>query len=127
MPIDYEIERADEHCALVRTTCRGAVDFEQALEHFRALVTDPRRQGRLDVLLDLRSVETLPDREQVREVAEQVGGMLPVVQWRRLAVVAARDVVFGVSRMFEAHSEPYFEETHVFRDLDEAEAWLDRP
>jgi hypothetical protein len=50
------------------------------------------------------------------------------VTWGHLAVVAERDVLFGMSRVFEALTESHFASARVFRRRDEAEAWLgERP
>jgi hypothetical protein len=124
MPITHEIERIDENRVLIRTTCFGPVDFEQVIEHFKTVEADPDRPELIDVLLDLCDVTTLPDRNQVKSVAAEVGRMLPALNWGNLAVVASRDVVFGVSRMFEMLSQSHFDATNVFRTREDAEAWM---
>ncbi len=124
MPISYQIERKGSRHGVVRTTCCGAVTFDQVMEHLATLSADPERPETLDVILDLCDVDTLPDRGQVRAVAEEMGQLPPVVGWGSLAVVAGRDVVFGVSRMFETLSQSTFHATHVFRTRDDAEVWL---
>lgn len=124
MPIRYEIERTGPERGVVRTTCSGVVTFDQVIEHFDELCADPGRPAQLDVLLDLRDIETLPDRSQVRAVADEVAKLPPLGSWGILAVVASRDVVFGVSRMFETLSQSTFRSTHVFRECEDAEAWL---
>ena len=124
MPITYQIERTGPGRGIVRTTCSGVVTFSQVMEHFEVLRADPERPDTLDVLLDLCGVETLPDRGQVRAVAEKMGQLPPRVGWGSLAVVAHRDVVFGVSRMFQTLSQGVFESTHVFRSIEDAETWL---
>ncbi len=40
------------------------------------------------------------------------------------AVVAGEDVVFGLSRMWQAHSDSPSVITSVFRSMDEAEQWI---
>jgi len=42
----------------------------------------------------------------------------------RMAIVASEDIVFGTSRVFQAHLD---ESVSVFRDLDEAREWLLQP
>jgi len=41
-----------------------------------------------------------------------------------LAFVVTKDVSFGLGRMFSTLTEHLPVETGVFRDIDEAEAWL---
>ena len=46
------------------------------------------------------------------------------VQFEDCAIVAPRDALYGVLRVFEIFSEKVFREVLVFRSLPEAEAWL---
>ena len=43
----------------------------------------------------------------------------------RVAIVAAVDVVYGLSRVFEVYRESEDVTVQVFRDLDEAQLWLE--
>ena len=124
MAIDYEIEPGPYGWGIVRTLCSGEVDFAQVLEHFQVLEADPARPDRLDVLLDLTPIESLPDRGQVRGVTQEMASLLPAVGWGCIALVAHSDVGFGVARMLGTLLEEVFEETMVFRVRDEAEQWL---
>jgi len=45
----------------------------------------------------------------------------------RLAIVAGGDEFFGLGRMYELLRGDSKVEVHVFRQLDEAERWLDLP
>jgi len=47
----------------------------------------------------------------------------PRVRSRR-AIVADRDAVFGLAKVFQAHAEGAGPEYQVFRDLESARAWL---
>jgi hypothetical protein len=122
MPVEYEIEAGRD---LLRTRCVGAVTFAEVLGHFRSLEADPALPKRLDVLLDLGEITALPEADQVEAIADAAGRLKEKVAWRRCAIFAPRDVVYGVSRMFAAISEPHFRETMVFRRLADAERWLD--
>ena len=121
MPIEYEI---DQSRRLIRTTCRGVVRFEDVVAHFRKLREDPDLPEGPDVLLDFTDLETFPDSEHIRSVALEVGSLLPAIQWRNAAVAAPADLAFGIGRMFEMATETYFRAIMVFRERDEAEAWL---
>lgn len=124
MPVDYTIDASKGR---IHTRCHGAVQFEEILEHFRSLAADEHLPDALDVMLDFRGLTANPDRDQVRSVALEVRRLLPTVEWKRCAVVAPEDLSFGIGRMFEMLSEPYFVSTMVFRSESEAEAWLDAP
>ena len=96
------------------------------LAHFRALGADPGIGGTLDVLLDFSDLTAFPSSDQVQWVADRVRDLMPKIAWRHCAVVAPRDVAFGIGRMFEMLSDRSFRSTMVFRRLDEAEHWLAR-
>ncbi len=46
------------------------------------------------------------------------------VKFGACAIVAPRDAMFGMMRMFEVFAQKSFRATAVFRTLAEAEAWL---
>ena len=46
------------------------------------------------------------------------------VRFNTCAVVATRDALFGMLRMFSVVAGPYFTAIHVFRGASEAEEWL---
>lgn len=121
MPVTYEIDAARP---LIRTKCTDAVTFDEVIGHFRALEADPGVGGRLDVLLDLSELTSIPESPQLRVVADRVGRLLTKVDWGACAIVAERDVLFGMSRIFEVFAQSSFAATHVFRGRAEAEAWL---
>jgi hypothetical protein len=100
------------------------VTFDEVVDHFRVLEADPAVDGEVDVLLDLSELVSVPESPQLKAVAAQVGRLLTKVQWGACAIVAHRDVLFGMSRMFEVFAQSSFSATHVFRKLAEAEAWL---
>ena len=121
MPIRHEIDR--ERC-LIRTTCAGAANLEEVLRHFRQLEAEGDLPDPLDVLLDLSAVDSVPESDQIQRIAAEISRMLGKIRWGICAIVATRDLVFGVSRVLEARSEEFFVATQVFRDAAAAEAWL---
>ncbi|HEY8156458.1 MAG TPA: hypothetical protein VII72_20170 [Myxococcota bacterium] len=121
MPIQHEIDR--ERC-LIRTACSGAVSLDEVLQHFRALEAERNLPDPLDVLLDLSAIETVPESDQILRIAAEIGRLLGKVRWGLCAIVATRDLVFGVSRVLEARSEEFFAASQVFRDPAAAEDWL---
>ena len=119
--------RIDREAGRIRTVCAGPVRLGDVVEHFRTLASDPALPPKLDVLLDLLAMTSLPDGDQIRAAAAEASRLRTRVAWGALAVVAGSDSLFGMSRVFETLVEPYFERTAVFRDLSSATAWLDAP
>jgi len=122
MPVSYELERDAE---LLCTECTGPVSFEEVLGHFRELDADDSLPTRLDILLDLTTTESLPDADQLRTIASEVDRIRRKVEWGACAIVASRDALFGMARMFQVFSEDYFADSNVFRERKQAERWLE--
>src|SRR5262245_33471566 len=121
MPVHHAIDRER---SLIRTVCTGAVNLDEVSEHFRSLEREPDLPDPLHVLLDLSDVESVPDARQIQLVAAEIGRLLGKIHWGACAIVATRDLVFGVSRVFEVRTEDSFAATQVFRDAAAAEKWL---
>jgi hypothetical protein len=121
MPIHHEIDR--ERC-LIRTTCTGAVSLDEVSQHFRALEGERDLPGPLDVLLDLSALTSVPDASQIQLIAAEIGRLLGKLRWGICAIVATRDLVFGVSRVLEVRAEESFAASQVFREPAAADAWL---
>jgi hypothetical protein len=124
MPVTYRI---DVDLGRVHTRCIGNVTFAEVQQHFRDLESDPSLPERLDVLLDLRETESAPDGNQISAIAGELRELQKKVKWGRLAIVATRDVLYGMSRMLQVHTEGHVEDSKVVRELETAEAWLDAP
>ncbi|MGE5415038.1 MAG: hypothetical protein ACM3NW_12735 [Syntrophomonadaceae bacterium] len=121
MPITYEIDRSRHR---IRTTCFGRVRLPDVMAHFDSLQRDPDRPDRLDVLLDLRDIETPPEAPQLQAVADRVG-LVEGLVFGACAILATREAVYGMARMFEVLARPYFASIKTFRDVEAAEEWLD--
>jgi len=121
MPIHHEIDRKR---SLIRTTCTGAVNLEEVSQHFRALESERDLPDPLDVLLDLSAISSVPEADQIQLIAAEIRRLLGKIHWGVCAIVATRDLVFGVSRVLEVRAEDAFSATQVFREPAAAEAWL---
>lgn len=121
MPVLYEID-VDRH--LVRTTCAGAVTFEQVMAHFAALERDPRRTGPMDIVLDIRTITTTPETSQLRRVAERMSPEQSTLKYGRLVVVAFTPEAIGIGRLFAEFARGRFASTTVVSSLEEAERSL---
>jgi hypothetical protein len=122
MPITYQIDRAR---ALIRTRCAGNVIIDEIGAHFQQLSQDADRPERLDVFLDLREMTSSPSAAQIRQASEIIAYQPVPIQFGACAVVAQRDVLYGMSRMFSVFAERFFTAIHAFRSAAEAETWLE--
>lgn len=122
MPVSYQLS---PETGFIDTRCTGALTLDEVMSHFRKLEADPSLPGRLDVLLDLDEVTSLPESTQLREVTRAISRLEPRVAWGACAIVASRDALYGMSRVFEVLVEGLFARTHVFRERGEAQRWLD--
>lgn len=121
MPVTYKI---DYRKRLIHTRCIGDVNAKEVSEHFRELDRDPYRPKRLNVLLDLTEMTSLPETQELRGVncdLRQVQGSL---HFGACAIVTCNDALFGMMRMFQVLAEEYFVVTRVFEKTGEAQEWL---
>jgi len=121
MPVSYDVDR---DLCLIRTRCSGAVKLAEVVGHFRELESDASLPEHLDVLLDLTEAQANPDSDQLRSAAREVEILGRKIDWGACAIVADRDILFGIARMFHAFAQGQFTHANVFRDSEEAERWL---
>jgi len=121
MPVTYIIDTTRK---LIRIQCSGAVTLADVVDHCAKLKDDPACAGHLDVMLDVRESDTLPESKDLRIANSHVAAVRGKVEFGRCAIVANRDAMFGMMRMFGIFAEKDFREIHVFRGTSEAEAWL---
>jgi len=121
MPVVYKLNPAEK---FIYTQCIGNVTPEEISEHFRELVRDPDCPDRLAVLLDLRETTSVPWTFQLRGVNQDLERVRGKVAFDACAIVASRDVLFGMMRIFAVFAQGHFTSIRVFRTVPEAEEWL---
>jgi len=121
VPVSYQIDAAQK---TVRTRCVSPLLLEEVVQHFYALQQDPACPRELDVLLDLTETTSAPQQHELKAVAFSIADVRGRVKFGACAIVAPRDAMFGMMRMFEVFAQKSFRATAVFRTLAEAEAWL---
>jgi hypothetical protein len=121
VPVTYQIDAARR---LIHTICSRPLTFNEVIEHFRTLNEDPACTGHLDVLLDVSEADTLPVSSQLGPVVAELGAVRAKVEFGICAIIATRDAMFGMMRMFEVSAGSYFRAIRVFRVATEAQAWL---
>jgi hypothetical protein len=124
MPITAQIDKSKD---LTVFTAKGVLSFENAMPVVKAFYDgDPTKH----VIWDMT------DTAEVQFTSEEVikiATFEPRIKGKRAlgktAFVAQKDILFGLSRMFEIHSgmvnSPY--PVMVFRDIEQAYNWLDEP
>lgn len=92
-------------------------------EDFRTINWPGMSPGTLQVL-DTRDVTSFElDSSEIRSIARNESEEdLPV---SRMAIVTGAEVAYGLARMFQILAEDASYEVTVFRDVDDALAWLD--
>jgi hypothetical protein len=118
MPTPYLIDPAHH---LVITRGRGVLSDADLIGHSQAIRADPQFTPDMHQLSDLRFATGLDVSVGCLNELVQIN---PFGAGARRAIVTRDDVIFGLSRMYEMMREDGRDEVQVFRELDEAIAWL---
>ena len=110
---------------LLRLDLVGTTEPEEVIRQFKVALADPRATEKVALLLDTTRSDSMATRtpNEIRLVAEALKPYAERVQ-RRCAVVAAKDINFGLSRMGSVYSELIGVDAGVFRTEAEAVGWL---
>jgi hypothetical protein len=85
---------------------------------------DPQFASGMNVLFDLRDARPDVTSGDIRRIVDFVSRHREARGVGKSAVIASRDVDYGMARVAQVHLEPLGIELAVFRDLHEAEQWL---
>jgi hypothetical protein len=123
MPMTYRI---DLNANLLFVVMTGEVTHAERMQTMLAWINDPAFRPGLDTFCDLTESGSTPDLAGLREIVATISEHAPRIGPKRVAVLAAKPITFGVARVFEALAE--VEETplqvKVFNDRNAAWAWL---
>jgi hypothetical protein len=113
---------------LLKLSLEGQYEPGDIISQFLAGLADPRCPAKISLLLDVTQSESLETRapQDIRRVAEYLGPYRERIGGR-CAVVASRDLHFGLSSMGSAYAEGLGVEAAVFRDSKSALDWLGVP
>ncbi|MBU0677958.1 MAG: hypothetical protein KJ626_07550 [Verrucomicrobia bacterium] len=108
---------------------QGVIDDAELLAAYRKVIAEPDFDIYAQDLADLRDVEQLnlssKGLGQLGLLLSGGGEKPSPDQLTKLAIVGTRPDVFGMGRMYEMATESFLpKETKVFREIDEARAWL---
>ena len=77
-------------------------------------------------LVDLTNVsEVIASNEDIEVLATQDAAAAKINSNMIIAIVASSDLIFGLSRMWEAYSYRSPLQSMVFRNIEDAEKWID--
>lgn len=124
MPMSYVV---DTERGLIRTRASGALEERDLVQYEAATEADARLCEEFDELIDAREVDVQGlSVEAIRRFSQFFVGARSAPHRRRVALVASSDLAFGLSRMFQTLRSDSKTDLRVFRELEPAEAWLDR-
>jgi hypothetical protein len=118
LPVTYTIERERR---LVLSVASGVVTAEEFLEHGKRLGEDPDFEPSFDQILDLRAATPI---ELPTAALKGMASLRLFGAGSRRALVAPRDLVFGLARMYESLRADAPESLRSFRTIEEARRWL---
>ena len=120
MPVHYTIEDG-----ILTLAPAGTYATQEVVQTFLAALKDPACPHEVGFLLDVTESESLASRPagDIRMVAEMLGPYALRVR-SRVAVVASKDVHFGLSQMGAVYSRGVGVDAKVFRTRAEAIDWL---
>ena len=107
---------------IVVGTASGPLTLEEIREAAAAVWSDVEGP-RIRILWDVRDAQFTLSANEVRSLAEFAKQHSPFSNLR-MAFVVARDLEFGLVRMFEVFREAESARTAVFRDRQQALGWL---
>jgi len=122
MAVEFELESID---GIALGIARGPLslrEIKQAAED----MWERASGDEIRMLWDLREARFNLDTNEIRDLSGFVKRLVGTVGLRT-AFLVARDLEFGLLRMFEAFREAEGAENSVFRDQDSAVAWLNGP
>lgn len=107
---------------ILRTTCSGALALPQLILHLQAreragLLARPQVVDARDATLELSTADVRKLAALAREVRRRTA-VGPT------ALVASRDLSYGIGRMYAGFDAPDSAGFAVFRSMEEAERWL---
>ena len=107
---------------LVVATCSGTVQMNDATLGAVVMWDNPEWSGK-PIVWDLRSARLDVRGSEVREIADYILKHQPTIPPPKVAFVTARDVDFGLARMFQTIRQHPDTQVEVFRDYEEAVSW----
>ena len=118
----------DSDLKLARIIAMGSVNVLELREIYSQLIEHSDWQAGFDILCDYRRIEDFDvTTRDIDEITEWQTSIDARIGNGKCAVVASRDSVFGMSRMWEMISAERSQHICVFREMEGALTWLGLP
>jgi len=118
--------RVDPGERFVEAKATGILSQAEVLGGIRDIVNHPEFGVDYSVLVDLTELRDLPIfGADVRERTELDKSLEHRFGKAKFAIVATRDLFFGLARMYELLMDDSSIEVQTFRELEQAQAWLE--
>jgi hypothetical protein len=123
MPIEVEVLQNGTGLLLL---CRGNLTGKDKIEIMERLLASPELVSNLRyMVIDQGAAHLDLSAEEVRIIAEQDRRMAQIAPpGVVVAMIAPREVDYGMARMWQVLVEETGWDTKVFRSFDEADSWL---
>lgn len=118
MPARYEI---DTERRIILSSASGTLKDEDLQSHQQALLSDPAFAPTFCQLWDFRGIDRV---EVSNALLRELAGSRSFAPGAKRAVVASRDLLYGLARMFQIMHDDAPEDFQVFRTLEDATSWL---
>ena len=109
----------------VVVTARGDLAASDIRDTAGRVYRDPQFRPGMKTLLDFRAASPDVTADNVRMIVSFVSRNIEVRGKGRCAIVTGREVDYGMARMAQTYMEPIGIEAMVFREMEDAELWLD--
>jgi len=121
MPIRYNI---DSQRGMLFIVMDGETTQPERLSTLHAWINDPEFRPGLQTLADFSEATNVPTLSELSEIVGLIRSYAEAIGQKKVALVAARDLTFGVARQFIALAPGDFLTVRIFKDRDLALAWL---
>ncbi len=120
--IQYEF---DAISSVVVVTISGNLEDKEAISWFKSLFEKLRGETQVSGIVDTRRLVDLNvTSETIRQITRLAEANDPLFEGSRWAVVADKDVMFGMARMYAIIRDGAPFEIRVFREIDAARDWF---
>ena len=123
MPLTFDFV---EDRSLVKVALNAPFKADEVAEAGQSLISDPRLTPDCAFLVDCSNTDYVADTRTVRVLLQLIVDE-HLVQGRRIALVVATDLQYGMGRVFTSLAQVKNVDANVFRSAAEAEEWLASP
>jgi hypothetical protein len=117
--------KIDKERKLARITARGKVNVFELKDIFLETVEHEDWQAGFNMLCDYSGIEDFDvTTKDIDEITEWQVSIDEMIGNGRCAVVACKDSVYGMNRMWEIISSERSQQICVFRQINDAVTWL---